>query len=199
MSGGGTVKNSSWIQYAAPLQGKSLQDNNFWEFVPTVQGNFSAQPRSGTAPLTVRFTDNSSGYPTTWNWVMDYNETLQNGLITCLSPGCTYTYTAPGTYNVQMRIFNAVSSDYVTKTGYITVNTASVIIPLPGMTALPTDPDGDGLYEDLNGNGRVDYADIVLFFRQIDWIGANEPAGIVDFNGNGRIDFADIVRLFHEV
>jgi PKD repeat protein len=75
----------------------------------------------------------------------------------------------------------------------------SAVIALPGMTTLPTDPDGDGLYEDLNGNGRTDYADVVLFFKQMDWIGTNEPAGIVDFNGNGRIDFADVIRLFHEI
>jgi PKD repeat protein len=73
------------------------------------------------------------------------------------------------------------------------------VIALPGMTALPTDPDKDGLYEDLNGNGRADYADVVLCFRQMDWIGTNEPAGIVDFNGNGRIDFADVIQLFHRI
>jgi PKD repeat protein len=39
----------------------------------------------------------------------------------------------------------------------------------------------------------VDFADVVLFFDQMDWIGANEPTGIADFNRNGRIDFDDVV------
>ena len=72
-------------------------------------------------------------------------------------------------------------------------------VVLPGMTNLPTDPDGDGLYEDLNGNGRADFSDIVLFFSQIEWITENEPVPLFDFNGNGRIDFNDIVTQFEEL
>jgi PKD repeat protein len=72
-------------------------------------------------------------------------------------------------------------------------------VALPGMTNPPTDPDGDGLYEDLNGNGRADFSDIVLFFSQIEWIAENEPVPLFDFNGNGRIDFNDIVTQFEEL
>jgi PKD repeat protein len=62
--------------------------------------------------------------------------------------------------------------------------------------ALPTDTDGDGVYDDVNGNARTDFADVVLYFDRMDWIAANEPVGLFDCNGNGRIDFADVVRLF---
>jgi PKD repeat protein len=72
-------------------------------------------------------------------------------------------------------------------------------ITLPGPTNPPSDPDSDGLYEDLNGNGRLDFADIVLFFEQMDWISANEPVTAFDMNGNDRIDFNDIVLLFREI
>ena len=61
---------------------------------------------------------------------------------------------------------------------------------------LPTDTDGDGRYEDVNGNGRKDFADVVLYFDQMGWIAANEPVAAFDYNGNGRIDFADVVWLF---
>ncbi len=67
---------------------------------------------------------------------------------------------------------------------------------LPGGAGLPTDRDGDGLYDDVNGNGRPDFADVVLFFDQMSWIGANTPVSAFDCNGNGRIDFADVVWLF---
>jgi hypothetical protein len=70
---------------------------------------------------------------------------------------------------------------------------------LPGCTNPPTDPDGDGIFEDLNGNGRLDFADVVLYFTQMMWISSNEPIAAFDLNGNGRIDFADIVALFNEV
>ncbi len=72
-------------------------------------------------------------------------------------------------------------------------------IPIPPNIQAPTDPDGDGKYEDLNGNLRKDFADVVLFFNQMTWIAANEPIVAFDFNGNGRIDFADVVSLFNEL
>jgi PKD repeat protein len=73
------------------------------------------------------------------------------------------------------------------------------VTPLPGYANPPTDPDGDCIYEDLNGNGRLDFADVVLYFNQMTWIAANEPIAAFDLNGNGRIDFADIVALFNEI
>jgi PKD repeat protein len=63
----------------------------------------------------------------------------------------------------------------------------------------PTDPDSDGLYEDLNDNTRKDFNDVVVMFNQMQWIAANEPVNAFDFNGNGRIDFNDIVKLFGEI
>lgn len=72
-------------------------------------------------------------------------------------------------------------------------------VTLPGLTNPPTDPDGDGLYEDLNGNGRTDFADVSLFFARMEWIAENEPVPLFDLNGNGRIDFNDIVKQFEEL
>ncbi len=66
---------------------------------------------------------------------------------------------------------------------------------LPGQGQAPRDPDGDGLYEDLNGNGGTDFADVVLYFGRMDWIASNRPVVAFDLNGNGRIDFADVVAL----
>jgi hypothetical protein len=67
---------------------------------------------------------------------------------------------------------------------------------VPGGTALPTDPNGDGKHEDVNGNDRGDFADVVLYFNQMTWIVDNEPLAAFDYNGNGRVDFADVVWLF---
>jgi PKD repeat protein len=61
----------------------------------------------------------------------------------------------------------------------------------------PTDPDNDGCYEDLNGNGRIDFADVTLYFRNMEWIRSNQPLCCFDYNGNGCIDFADLIMLFH--
>jgi len=74
-----------------------------------------------------------------------------------------------------------------------------LVIPLPGHVNPPTDPDEDGLYEDLNGNGVLDFDDVTQFFNYMEWIEVNEPISCFDFNGNGRIDFDDVVTLFDEV
>jgi PKD repeat protein len=70
------------------------------------------------------------------------------------------------------------------------------VVAVPPSTQRPTDTDGDGVYDDVNGNGRRDFADVVLYFDRMAWIAANEPITAFDCNGNGRIDFADAVRLF---
>jgi chitinase len=85
------------------------------------------------------------------------------------------------------------------RVGFIEPPATLPVVTFPGQTALPTDTDNDGLYEDLNGNGRLDFADVVLFFDQMDWITANEPLTAFDINGNSRIDFNDIVLLFGEI
>jgi hypothetical protein len=71
-------------------------------------------------------------------------------------------------------------------------------VSIPG-GGVPLDADGDGLYEDVNGNGRADFADVVLYFDRMGWISANEPVPLLDCNGNGRVDFADVVWLFNHL
>ena len=75
------------------------------------------------------------------------------------------------------------------------------VVPFPGYTLPPTDPDGDNLYEDINGNGRLDFDDVVAFYQNMAWIEANTEVGIApyDYNHNGRIDYDDVVVLYYEV
>jgi PKD repeat protein len=76
---------------------------------------------------------------------------------------------------------------------------SQAVVALPGCTLIPTDPDHDGLYEDLNGNDEAGFNDVVLFFKTIDWIADNEPVFAFDFNQNGAIGFQDIVMQFMEL
>ena len=59
----------------------------------------------------------------------------------------------------------------------------SIMNPAGSSYQVPTDPDLDGLYEDVNGNQRFDLADVVLFYNSIDFIVNNEPIWIFDFDG----------------
>ena len=67
--------------------------------------------------------------------------------------------------------------------------------PFPGHAA-PLDHDGDGLFEDVNGNDRPDFADVVLLFNHADLVARSGWEPYYDFNNNSRFDFADIVVLF---
>jgi subtilisin family serine protease len=91
----------------------------------------------------------------------------------------------------------AVGSTTTPTTSPVTGPTTQVI-PLPGYST-PRDLNGDGKYEDINGNGRADFADITLFFKNMDWIAAKEPIAAFDFSGNNRIDFTDVVKLFQSL
>ena len=74
-----------------------------------------------------------------------------------------------------------------------------IVVTVPGGNGKPTDIDRDGRYDDVNGNGRKDFADVVLYFNQMTWIAANEPLAAFDYNGNGRVDFADVTWLFNNL
>jgi len=68
--------------------------------------------------------------------------------------------------------------------------------PIDGKT--PKDLNGDGLYEDVNGDGHFDFGDVVFFFYHLSEIEKN-PAYVkyLDFNKDGKIDFGDVVKLFY--
>jgi RHS repeat-associated protein len=156
--------------------------------------DFTANVTSGRVPLTVKFTDASTGSPTIWNWNFGDGSAWVNGTTQAL----THTYSGIGNFTATVVVSNSAGQDQIQRT--ITV-TSGVLLPLPGFTNPPTDPDGDGLYEDLNANNRKDFNDVVLMFNHMQWIAANEPLGAFDFdfNANGRIDFNDIVKLFGEI
>jgi len=73
------------------------------------------------------------------------------------------------------------------------------VVPVPGGTGIPHDIDGDGRYEDVNGNSLYEFADVVLYFNEQEWIVVNEPIVCFDYNGNGKIDLDDVIWLFDNV
>ncbi len=84
--------------------------------------NFSGTPTSGTAPVTVAFTDSSTDSPTSWSW--NFGDTSTS---TVQNP--SHTYTASGTYTVALTATNANGNNTNTKTNYITVSAYSASAP----------------------------------------------------------------------
>lgn len=73
-----------------------------------------ASATSGCAPMTVIFTDQSTGNPFSWNW--DFG----NGQLGNTRNGSAY-YSQPGTYTVKLIVKNEFGVDEEVKTGYITI------------------------------------------------------------------------------
>lgn len=75
--------------------------------------DFSATPTSGSTPLTVAFTDATSG-ATSWNW--DFGDGR-----TSAERNPSHVYTAPGTYTVALTARGPGGTDVETKMGYVSV------------------------------------------------------------------------------
>ncbi|KKH03672.1 PKD domain-containing protein [Methanosarcina mazei] len=82
--------------------------------------DFSADITSGTAPLTVTFTDESTGSSTEWKWNFGDGSPIIDGT-TSAYQNPTHTYEKAGVYEVKETAINSVGRDTETKTGYITV------------------------------------------------------------------------------
>jgi len=79
-----------------------------------LEAQFTADVTSGPVPLTVHFTDQSTGGPTSWNW--DFgdgaSDTLQNPV---------HAYTQNGVYTVKLTISNGSQFYALEKKNFITV------------------------------------------------------------------------------
>jgi PKD repeat protein len=85
--------------------------------IPPPIARFTASPTAGKVPLTVYFTDLSTGSPTSWAWDFGDNTTsnLRNPV---------HTYTVHGTYTVRLLASNSGGGNMEAKIYYITVNPA---------------------------------------------------------------------------
>jgi PKD repeat protein len=67
--------------------------------------------------------------------------------------------------------------------------------PVAGGEGVPTDPDEDGLYEDVDGNGEANFADpVALAFVDASGL-SDEQRAALDFDGDEDVDFDDAVAL----
>ncbi|MFA5379518.1 MAG: PKD domain-containing protein, partial [Dehalococcoidia bacterium] len=82
--------------------------------------SFSADITSGTFPLTVQFTDGSTGNVTAWAW-----DFTNDGVVDSTVQNPAYNYTNAGTYSVNLTATNAEGTNSTVKSGYITVSIVS--------------------------------------------------------------------------
>jgi gliding motility-associated-like protein len=82
---------------------------------------FTSNVTSGCAPLQVRFQDQSTNNPTSWEW--DFG----NGQTSSGSPTPIANYTTAGTYTVTLIVKNASGAGAIRDTNYITVYASPIV------------------------------------------------------------------------
>ena len=109
--------------------------------------SFSASPTTGTVPLVVGFSDESTNYPEKWQWDFGdgHTSTEQNPL---------HTYYNPGTYTIELIVENNDGADTLVRTNYITVSERDIVY-------------GDGV-TDIDGNHYV-----TVIINNLEWIAQN--------------------------
>jgi|GEM_PF-6671912 len=96
---------------------------NTYVIVNDLQPEFVASPTAGYEPLPVQFTDQSLGNPTSWYW-----EFGDGSSSSAQNP--SHTYTSDSTYDVFIRVTNALGVDSLKRLSYIHVD--SVYVDLEG-------------------------------------------------------------------
>ncbi len=95
--------------------GATTLDGTYTGGVVPLTAAFIGTPTSGSAPLSVQFTDQSSGSPTSWSWTFG-----DGGTSTIKNPN--HIYNSNGIYTVSLTVSDGSNNDNETKTGYITVS-----------------------------------------------------------------------------
>lgn len=115
--------NSTITADIESIPASSITATATWSKRQTVRADFSASVVTGPAPLTVNFTDTSTGEPNSWSWGFGVTGTTDS-----TSQNPSYTYTQPGIYPVTLTSARATtnntyvaSSDQITKYNFINV------------------------------------------------------------------------------
>jgi len=174
---GQTPVNISGSVYMYPRENVTIMypaasiENGVISVIVPEKADFTANITAGPAPLTVRFTDTSTGDPTAWSW------TFGDGA-TSAEQNPTHTYVLPGNYTVSLSVNGGAET--CTKPGYIKVT------PL--------------LFGDANEDGEVNQADTLLVLQEVVGIREKPLAGTgrftkTDVHANGAIEIGDALFI----
>jgi PKD repeat protein len=97
--------------------------------------DFTADERRGVKPFTVKFTDLSTGSPTSWKW--DFGDGS-----TSTEQNPVHVYQQEGAYDVTLTVSNSYGTDTEKKTGASPLVTTQVVTPPTGVTPQATVPPG---------------------------------------------------------
>jgi PKD repeat protein len=138
---------------------------------PTV-ADFEANLLYGLAPLTVSFTDRSSGLISNWSW--NFGDGTSSSI---RNP--THVYAMPGTYSVSLTVSSAGGSDTEVKPAYIRADHAGA---------------------DLNNDNKVDLYDAILALQIIANLPQSSQISMGnDVNGDNQFGLEEAIYILQNV
>ncbi|HDR72708.1 MAG TPA: PKD domain-containing protein [Methanoculleus sp.] len=147
--------------------------------------SFSVDTRSGTAPLTVQFSDTSSSWDHRQVWHFG-----DGGYSTEAHP--SHTYITPGTYTVFLTVSDATETAISTQVDFITVTAGPEPTPSPSPSPTPQ-PSRDSGGGGDDGNTTVFYRPPVLMGESEHWFSVD-----ISVFKEWNIMPADIVMYYHD-
>jgi PKD repeat protein len=210
----GVAVSDGWVYYGTDskyLFGLTGPDPENPE-VPVAR--FEADVTSGEEPLTVRFTDLSANFPTSWAWDFD-----NDGSVDSTKQNPSHTYTEAGVYTVKLTAGNSAGSDNETKTAFITVNEPAIVAdfsvsPVSGdapltvqFTDLSTnspstwawDFNNDGTVDSTEQNPMYTYKNVGFYSVKLavsNVNGTDEAVRIAYIHANGSVDLNYLSATF---
>jgi PKD repeat protein len=134
--------------------------------------DFTADITSGSVPLTVSFTDLSSGNADSWFWDFD-----NDGMVDSTEQNPQFNYTNISTYNVTLTVSSSLGNATETKTDYITVT--DLFAPVANFTA----------------DATIGYSWLTVNFTDLS---SNNPTSWEwDFEGDGIVDSTEQNPVFN--
>jgi len=151
-------------------------------------------------PTWATLTDNSTlPASTVWFKAGDLNDQVKAGDTNVVLATLTIKGLAEGTSDITITVnsfqddnYQNIKDQIATISGTITV----IAGPPPIDGHQPKDLDGDGLFEDVNGDNSFNFGDVVFFFKNFDKPEIQDYLEFYDFNGDGSVNFGDVIALF---
>ena len=127
--------------------GSNTQTRNNYVTVTTAApvAQFTGSPISGTFPLTVNFSNTSTGTITSYAWTFG-----DGGTSTVAAP--SHSYAAAGVYTVRLTVTGPGGSNTQTRNNYVTVTTAAPVAQFTGNPTSGTFSADGQLQQHLDGN-----------------------------------------------
>ena len=108
--------------YAQVVESNESNNAANQQTIVVPNADFSATPTNGATPLTVQFTDLSTGNPTSWAW--DFNN---DGIVDSTDQNPVYTYNTDGIYTVKLTVSNSYGTAEEIKNDYIRVGKPDLV------------------------------------------------------------------------